>query len=234
MSKRRNKKSGTSNMKPKPWHPKAAQVSAGATADRWDKAPKFIEHDNSVIMRVGLQLMAERLDARGEADDFDALGSAVLIHPRLAITAKHVMDDYMSKFGVEKTGSMPETKFRLSAIQVISDGPEDAASVAVRYAVRNTYHAPSSDLALLTLVPWSPIPPRWDQACARVSIFLPKVGDRAVAFGYHSGEVEKRDDGLVVSRRPATSVGEVTELHLRGRPIVTWPNFTTNALYKAA
>jgi hypothetical protein len=53
-----------------------------------------------------------------------------------------------------------------------------------------------------------------------------------VAFGYHQGAVQRDGKNVTIIRQPSTSVGEVTEVHLSGRPGVPWANFTTNALYK--
>lgn len=198
----------------------------------WAKDPSFVDHGLSPVMRIGLHLVAEHMDAHS-GDDYDALGSAVMIHPLLAITAKHVIEDYLRTFGVEEVSDDEmNSRCRLSALQIISDGPDDPKSVGVRYRVWRIHGPRWCDLALLRLEAWSEVPASWDQRCAHLTVAVPRIEDRAVAFGYHRGRVETDGEHVNIVRQPSTSVGEVTEIHLNGRPGAPWAHFTTNALYK--
>jgi hypothetical protein len=195
------------------------------------KNPSFIEHSISPIMNVGLQLLARRVEAENPSD-YDALGSAIMIRPELAITAKHVIEDYIKKYGATGHPNNLNTNFSLSAFQIICKETNDVNATAVMYGITKLVLSPLSDLALLHLSPLSRIPDDLDRKTICISLTPPNVGDQVVAFGYHKGEIELDSRKTGVIRQPATSVGEVIEIKPKGRPLVSWPHFITNALYE--
>jgi hypothetical protein len=188
-------------------------------------------------MRVGLSLCAQRLNA-ADSDDFDPRGSAVLIGHNLAITAAHNIADLITHMGTELLagGSMQAT-FHLFADQTFADSENDPKALIIRYSVVEVCMPPWADIAVLRLSPWSQIPKNLALLHAKLSLTIPSVGDRMSAFGYYDTgvNVEKPATELhvTIKRRPATSIGQVTEIYPEGRAGTAKGScFATDALYE--
>lgn len=84
----------------------------------YSKEPKFTEHtSDGVVTSVALHLLAARLQPE-HGHDHDPRGTAVLLSPNFALTARHVVTDTMAMFGIDGA----EEKFTLLAVQVIEKG----------------------------------------------------------------------------------------------------------------
>jgi hypothetical protein len=214
----------------------------------------FVDHRLDPIMKISLHLVAQRIDA-ASPDDYDALGSAVFVTPILALTAWHVIKDYADRFGVAgdqrghvfdieeylrkhgidgPAGNVFEGHFHLRAIQVLCKGPDDPQPVVVIYNVEQMVTPEwSTDLALLRLTRASPLPEDYDARLITFQLAPPKVGAVATAFGYYGGKVTAHEGpATTIVRQPATSIGEITEVHPVGRANKKWPHFVTNAHYE--
>ena len=196
-------------------------------------APKFVEHSWSPIMRVGLLPTARALDAQ-DGSDFWVVGTAAMLGQGFAITARHVIDACTQRFGLRVTGSQSfEMNYSMTAAQFWCDN-NDASPELILYDVRTVRTPTLGDLALLGLVQRTENPQRYDNKMPKFSLLPPKLGEQAVAFGYHSGRVEwdRSANAIGTLGQPATAAGNVIDIHLDGRPLVPGPSFMTDARYR--
>ncbi len=163
----------------------------------------------------------------------DFLGSAFIIAPHLAITAKHVIEGYLSKYvspGLRVPNGyfvMPnDSHFRLVAWQ------GDGSTLLKRPFIIDQVGCSSfSDFAVLRLVPnfnmagyiWRPY---------NLTTLLPDLGSTVTAFGYHlNTTINEGIEKYIGSRY--FSHGQVEELHSLQRDAshINFPCFQTNARY---
>lgn len=76
-------------------------------------------------------------------------GSSIVIAERLAVTAKHVIEDFMNKFGTEKIApNRYHHKFYLQAAQILENG-----ETGVLWNVSKIWRSGLTDVAFLLLEP---------------------------------------------------------------------------------
>ncbi len=182
---------------------------------------------DGVVTEVSLGLLAQR------GDKWHPSGSAVVIAPRLAITARHVIDDHWREFGQEhklKWGDL-HGDFGLLAQQVL---PGKRGSL---WCVRRIWLSPHSDLAAIQLSPYSQAAANYRWRTPILQFLPPAVGSVVYAFGYRGGEVATSADVEGVSTRvqwatsPSTASGSVLEVHdeRRDSRMYCFPCFRTDA-----
>jgi hypothetical protein len=193
--------------------------------------PVFTEHaaTGGGISLVALHLVAQQLDAKTD-DDYDPRGSAVMLSPSFAITARHIVEPTLLAAGT--VGS--EGQFHLNAFQMLD---VDGGQHAVRFSVVEVGFVDKSDVAVLRLALASDLPPGHEYKSPIVALDPPHVGERTAAFGYYEPSA-KRGPGkkVVISRRMATSVGEVIDVYPNRRDSHNFPGpcFATNARYEGS
>lgn len=179
----------------------------------------------SDICRFALPILAE-----GPTEQH-VIGSAVMITPGLAMTARHVIDECLKVYdGVAPaepgvTQNLNAT-FHLRLVQFV-DGGKDARIWHGRRVHTSAY----TDIAFIELL-------RPDgaeqQPSLQMTIEAPEVGDRVFAFGYPRGVIEP---GTMpkVTLDPRTTSGTVVELFERGRDRLMMPHpcFHTDAVFDA-
>lgn len=177
----------------------------------------------SPIRRVALPLIAER------GDQAHVVGTATLIHPRLALTARHVIDEYFTLFEGRAPEGDCEGTFSLVAAMTSYDAqhPQDG----VLWAVRKLHVSRVGDMALLYLEPASAIPEGFEPGAPRIDVVPPAVGERVHAFGYPRTRVDSSVETLTIVVDGHTSGGDVTEIHhvRRDRSMLNFPCFEVNA-----
>jgi S1-C subfamily serine protease len=154
----------------------------------------FIEHDDlwralppHLDPRCVLALAAET------ADGLFPSGSAVLISDRLAITARHVIDDYLARFGMTPAGTY--------AFNIVGACAFSRDDWSVKWTFRTTATAegsdemktPTSDLTLLALPPAGP--PIKGIRCPTLRLVPPGSGEKVVNLGCHSSNVRRTVTG---------------------------------------
>lgn len=163
-------------------------------------------------------------------------GTAFVIAPELAITAKHVVIDYLDKIqnenveqrmadGGHHTAKM--TFFMFLLVQ-LKDGRRITLTVA------NAYFPGSGDIALLRLakppeIEWSDLAPY-----PTLRLMPPDVGTLIEALGYPDGSANRRPDGVVeLHTWPRVSTGTVQEVHGQHRDslLLKYPCFQVNARF---
>jgi len=178
---------------------------------------------------IALRVIAEFAGWR-----FYQLGTAVLIGGHLAVTAKHVLDDPIRRFGAMPTAKGLEvTAYSIRLLQVLP-GPV--------YRTWNVSRAwiTSSDIAILHigLDRTSEAEPNVQWRVPLLRIVPPPTGEKVLAFGYRESKIEVSEtpDGvhhIELNDVPTTSIGEVGQIFLERRDssMLTFPCFEVRARF---
>jgi hypothetical protein len=182
--------------------------------------PAFLdERSDSPISEIALRVVVERPEWQ-----LSVVGTATLICGHLAITARHVLDDAVQKYGANSSnnGSVIED-FELKLYQVLP-GPEYRIwSVVTAWPCQ-------TDIALLhlrldqTTSPGESV--AWRQP--RLRALPPQVGEKVIAFGYRNSQIKviRGKDGthhIELNDCPTTSIGTVRHIYASGRDSVMLP-----------
>lgn len=188
--------------------------------------PSFATTVESVIMEVSLALRAQK------NEEYYASGSAVLIANNVAITAKHVFEDFWKLYSDNKkliAGPEASGNFSMQAISFPNDGKKAALWNILYVAL-----APNTDIAFLHLTPadenslnykWKKIP--------KIDFAPPKVGEEISCFGYRESKTSFENKKIIWEQTPTTSRGVVKEVHgeFRDNSRMKFPCFQTNARF---
>ena len=182
---------------------------------------------DGVITEVAFALIAQRLD------QWYPSGTAVVIAPHLALTARHVVDDYWRQFDQNWKLDLGNSHgdFGLLAVQALPDR-EGAC-----WAVRRLWRSEHSDLAILQLSPYSERAKSYRWRCPALQLLPPRIGAAVHTFGYRGGSATAHVDGARTATSvdwhssPSTAVGHVREVHdnQRDRGMLAFPCFRTDA-----
>ena len=176
-----------------------------------------------------IERVTARLVAFGRNDEIFVSGSCVRVARNLYLTARHVLADFLERFGHEAG----EAQFTVWAIHVYP-GPEYPI-----WALDRAWLSPHSDLAVFHTMPYNDTA-EGEQITQSVGINLtpPPVGSRIVGFGHHapSGCIRLDAGGkkhIEVNTDGTATVGEVRETHPVRRDSVrlTFPCFRVNARF---
>ena len=169
--------------------------------------------------------MALRLLARASDGRLDPAGSAVMLGDTMAVTARHVVQDYWDKLDGRPLTSGLTSTFELVAVR----GLRDCKRVVV-YLVEGFTLSPTSDLAVLFLRPRGPVP-----SCALpiLDLIPPAVGATIVGVGFHSGTARESDGTIAVNHQAHTSSGRVIKVEDERRDNFshTFPCFQVDARF---
>jgi len=171
---------------------------------------------DSPVTKVGLPLIAVQPGVAGHLP-----GTACLVAPWFAMTARHVIEDLA--FPPEGVGHYVFT-------QVIADPVKSVLPLRVH----RVYYAQPYDIAFLHLVPAAPLPSDHVWACPRLELLPPRVGSRIAAFGYPRSRMrETEPDCWEVNTDATTATGTVLEIHHETRDGGThpFPCFRTDARF---
>jgi len=176
-----------------------------------------------------IEHVTARLVAFGPNDEIFVSGSCVRIAKNLYLTARHVVTDYLERFG----HNPGEAKFTVWTIHV-HPGPEYSI-----WEMDRLWLSPHSDLAVFHTMPYN------DMAGAEkntpsvgLNLTPPPIGSRIVGFGHHSasGRIRMGADGrkhIEVNTDGTATVGEVREIHPERRDSarLNFPCFRVNARF---
>lgn len=176
-----------------------------------------------------IELVAGRMVALAPNNQIFACGSCVRIAPNLYLTARHVMTDFIDKFG-HSNGGVNFTVWIMHTYK----GPEYAV-----WELDEFYLSPHSDLAVLHVSPYNDTAA--DIKAVRtvgIDLIPPSIGSRISGFGYHSstGSISVNSSGSLhfeVNGEGAAAIGEVREYHHMGtdRVLRPFPCFRVNARF---
>jgi len=192
------------------------------------KVPTFRHTEfQQPVCRFGLPLIS------AQGDQWHIMGTSVMVTPGLALTARHVIHDCLKYYEGLDAGSLPggrniDVTFTMEAVQFLS------GSDAVRWWVKRIYCSAITDVAFLEMQPLFD----WDKILIRskveLNLFQPEPQSRIAAFGYPKGVITLDANSVEVALNPHTAIGEVVEVHRRGRDSrLPFPTFRTNARFDA-
>lgn len=177
---------------------------------------------SSDICRVALPILAN-----GPAGEH-VMGTAVMITPGLALTARHVIDECLSLHdrvppGVPGSQESLHAGFTLTLVQFTDRGRS-----GLLWKGRRVHTSAFTDIAFIELL-------RPPETTAQPSVVMttvpPRPGERVFAFGYPRSRIV----GQTITLDPRTTSGQVLEVyeHGRDRSILPHPCFHTNAVFDA-
>jgi hypothetical protein len=161
-----------------------------------------------------------------------ASGTAVVIAPSLAMTARHVVDDYLNRFGCSDSGDGTlDPKFRLLSYIALQGGEG-----LITLAVGRIWHHPALDIALLELLYNETLPKNHRWNLPKLALSPPRRGSAIAVFGYPSSSIELPQSESVLptwQMHPRISTGTVQEIHPQCRDtcLLPFPCFRTNARF---
>jgi hypothetical protein len=166
--------------------------------------------------------------------EMHVIGTATLIGGHLAVTAKHVLDAVISRFGAKQAPSQVQVEgYSLRLYQVLP-GPI--------YRIWNVLSAwtCSSDIAILHLGldGTSAADAAVEWRTPRLRVMPPPSGQKVLAFGYRESRIEVSEgaDGthhIVLNDVGTTSIGEVGQIfpERRDSSMLTFPCFEVHARF---
>ena len=198
---------------------------------KYPKKPTFQKHKltDSPIYEVSVRILALTKDC----SEVYASGTGVVLAQNLILTAKHVFEDFASRWNViDDNGTLSAESFNIWVVFISSD-PRELYHV---YEVANVYINPYSDMVLFHLSAFDKAGATQSWKQAKLSLTIPKVGERVVAFGFAKSKVEvtKNAGGqsdIKVNDEPYVSVGEIIEVYPEKRDLylLPFPSIRINA-----
>ena len=178
---------------------------------------------DSPVTKVAIPLMT------AVGSELYASGTACIIAPWLAITARHVVEDHFERF----LGRRPNTTDEASHITRTYIVPGGGQPV-IPLVVQRTWYLEPYDIAVLYPSPGSEMDPNhvWD--LPTFSLLPPRAGSRISAFGYPNSKfVSIGTNNYELQLDAHTTDGIVQEVHHEKRDGVrlSFPCFRTNARF---
>lgn len=168
-------------------------------------------------------------------DKFYASGSAIIIGHNLAITAQHVIDDFVREFEGNHIDAPPNSEvafsFNLQLIHILNNGKSGQI-----WNVTRLWACNFTDIAVLRLSPTTQEALEYKWRPPKIDLIPPKVGERISCFGYRDPKIKKISNKIEWQVDSRTSIGEVTAVHDQKRDScrLSFPCFQTNARYDGA
>lgn len=183
--------------------------------------------DKQIVHEIAAPLFARE----HETGELHACGTASIIGRGYAITAAHVIDDFLQKFGAKPNADgANQSNFDLLLYLTINEG-----SNVLPMKVLKLWSGTMTDIAVLFLG----IPTDWKEEdhvwkVPRLQLLPPEVGERISGFGFSEPEITDRDaDVPTIDIKPRTTTGKVVEVHNQRRDNVrlSFPCFRVNARF---
>ena len=169
--------------------------------------------------------IALRLLARSADGQLDPAGSAFMLGDTMAVTTRHVIEDYWKNLDGRQLASGLKSTFELVAVRGLRDGKQ-----VVVYLLEEIAISPTSDLAVLMLRPRGPVP-----SCALpvLNLIPPDKGSPIVGVGFHKGTAREIEGTIAVNHQTHTTAGHVIEIHHQHRDTsnLNFPCFQVDARF---
>lgn len=179
------------------------------------KAPPIEVHDNLPTTVENWDFFEGSLLAigfKGEGNVLDVVGTAVLLAPGVAISAKHIFADHL--------GAIMNGEVVLYGAGLRAGGEADLWQV--QHVV---YSDDGGDLAILAMQLVTGLPDDNEFACFSLSARRPRVGERLTLVGFQFRQDDDLLDGMsvdiAVRGHMFTAVGEVSQVFWPVRDAVT-------------
>jgi S1-C subfamily serine protease len=160
-----------------------------------------------------------------------ALGSAVFIAPELAMTARHVVQEFWKRLGpgTRFQGERPlDARFSVFAVQY-----PQASSEPALWRATFVWGARYTDIAFLSVTPANNLAEGYTWGSQlKLNLLPPTVGEQVVGFGHAASTVEMVEPTRMrLALNPSTTGGVVTAVfpEYRERGMLTFPCFEISA-----
>ena len=164
-------------------------IAAGAgSIEEWD-------HYGGLLYALGF----------GDREKFEIKGSAILVAPGIALSARHVIEPHIEKIAAGAIGTL-----------LMSVSPHGLDFHRIEQVVWG-----EPDVCILRTAMASSMPPSGDLICATMTTRMPNVGERLFIAGYRAQAIDLTDAAIGAETRIA--VGEVTATYPNGRDSVMLP-----------
>jgi hypothetical protein len=180
-----------------------------------------------IVHEIAAPLFARHL-VTGE---LHACGTASLIGRGYAITAAHVIDDFLQKFGAKRDEyGNNQSNFDLLLYLTLNEGVD-----LLPLKVLKLWSGTMTDIAVLFLgmpADWPEEEHTWK--IPRLQLLPPPVGDRISGFGFSEPEITwPNGDVPTIDIKPRTTTGQVVEVHDQRRDSLRlpFPCFRVNARF---
>jgi Trypsin-like peptidase domain len=194
-------------------------------AKQLSKEPGFGDTvHGSPITEIALAIAAHR------DDKCYASGTAIIIGPNLAITARHVIYDFIREF--DNIDHLPNGEiagtFHLQLFQILNNG-----NSGLVWNVTRLWSSNFTDIVVLRLSPINQEALKYKWCLPGIDLIPPNIGERISCFGYSDPKINKIGSQIEWHVNPKTSVGEVKAVHNQKRDSsrLFFPCFQTNARY---
>ena len=178
--------------------------------------PTFRRHAEmgNLMTEFAFQLVA---DGPVESPDqfYIPAATATLIGPHLAITAKHVIEDYAKQFNFGMEAKENVATCTMTALMFMADN-----KTGIALPVTNVSLCEKSDIAVLRLGNLPDPPPFTIWTVPEVTLFPPSAGDFVSGCGYYDAVAV---DDKTIRREFATTRGSVLNIFPHGRDRVMLP-----------
>lgn len=165
-----------------------------------------------------------------ETGELHACGTASIIGRGYAITAAHVIDDYVQKFGISSgISSTSYSNFDLLLYLSLNEGND-----LLPLRVLRLWSSSMTDIAILFLGVPADFPDSHVWKIPRIQLLPPSIGDDISAFGFSNPEITYGADNIpTLDVKPYTATGRVIEVHHRSRDNarLSFPCFRVNARF---
>lgn len=182
-----------------------------------------------------LQELVPILVGLGPNGDVHIYGSCFVLWPNLLLTAKHVAEQLLRPYGVNRNGVARHME--IWAVQVMWERGEH------HYVVWNVVEcsmSPLSDLAILTAIPRNHVAQSYQWKSAPCTLKPPAIGEVVHAFGIVSPSAEGSrvgPDGKIehieLNVKRLTATAHVLRAHSTGRDkgFLRWPTFEVDVRF---
>jgi hypothetical protein len=195
--------------------------------------PEFTEvnkHDK-LFSEMALRLVG--FDKAGLPFSF---GTAFVIQPYLLVTARHVVEAFISSGTITKNKNEVELTFW--AIQIEWDKGNHKYNI---WQVVKAYFSPHSDICLLHVGAYNDTAAQYKQwKTVPVSLMPPEIGAEVIGFGFHATKFERSKvteacelEHLELNDTSSKSTGRVKQLYMikRDSTMLSFPCFEVDARF---
>lgn len=178
-----------------------------------------------------------RLIAIDKSGGLHSFGTAFIFQPYLALTAKHVVEEFLKLDPGIYEGK--EVSFNFWAAQIMWEGQEHNHVI---WEVRSLSLSAHSDIAILKLHPYDENAAKYTQwKVAPLTLIPPNVGDSVIGFGVHDINFigsrvnsEGKVEHIALNDKASSSSGIVTAVYpqYRDRCMLPFPCFEVDAQFE--
>src|SRR5260221_8087811 len=151
-------------------------------------------------------------------DKFFVSGTAVVIAPHLAITAKHVIEDLLKRIldlDIYKGTQGVSNKTVDAFMDLVATQYCEKGNKVNIWRVQQVYVCIQTDIAFLYLIPFNEEAVNHKWLSCKIDLNSPKIGETIYGFGFHSSTSEKSElGGKIILNwfdQPSTTIGNVID-----------------------